>query len=856
MSMKNFDLNARLLMFATCTSIEYDLRKLLSESSEKLVITKSFQEKAIYRNNKIKNVEDDLDLILLELDLGDLIAIIKTNSELLDIDDENNKSIQSILSENVVQIRNRIMHTRPLEFSDKAFMQEILETLDKNITCIKWNKLIQTREELINNPQKLLSSIRFIPEQESSKIIHNSLPEPEFDDTGYVGRKLEVKELKNLIESDNNQIITVVGNGGIGKTALVVKCLYDLLDSQKANQKFDAIIWTTLKTKSLSNAGFKKIGDAITSVSGFLENVQSKIISENSNPRDSIISFMKELPTLLVIDNLETIASSDIIEFLKSIPSNSKVLITSRVGLGELENRYELRQMNLQDAKKYFISLSKSYQLEVHKTPSQDIELLIKNLYSTPLMIKWYLTSLKFGTDSNSIIGNKKEAIEFSMSNIIEKLDDNEIKILWLLVNEGRSLTYGELSYFLNSDNNDSFNSSINRLRATSMLILDSSGYRYAINDMAKDYLVQFRPSSREFMKEIQEQRNELNKLLETINIKNKLDPFDLFSIRNNLDNENNKIASVYLSKALDFCNKKKYEEANCFLKKASSVAPDYFEVYKIDAFISAEAVNYPRAQEYYRIALENTDDPVSIATIHYNLSVFYSIKLQDYPNAKQNIKEANKLVPNNDRITLEMVRAFTNMGEFHEAEEKLKSINLSEDTTVSFLNQYITKALDLYFKWIQNIDPREYNKRYFLITDSLNYVDNLNRLERKTSIRLIRMLNELLKHKNYLPAKEQFNKYYLKYQSDISKIKEMFSKLNESTLSSFGSLPNENIFNKGKITFIDYHRHFGFINNGRIKYYFNLRDVSYPEPEKGDAVSFDTKESQRGPIAYNINIT
>lgn len=851
--MKNFDLNARLVMFATCTSIEYDLRQFLLEAPVELVISDGMMEKASKRIGKTE--EDNIEAILLELDLGDLIAMIKTNSKLLEVDEANKKAIQSILSDHIVQIRNRIMHTRPLEFSDKAVMQEVLGTLDKNITCIRWNKLSKTRYELINNPQKLLSSITFVPEQESSKIIHNSLPEPEFDDTGYVGRKVEVKELKALIESDNNQIITVVGNGGIGKTALVVKCLYDLLDSQKANQKFDAIIWTTLKTKSLSTAGFKKIGDAITSVSGLLENVQSQIISEGEDPRDEIINFMKELPTLLVIDNLETIASGDIIEFLKAVPSNSKVLITSRVGLGELENRYELRKMNLQDAKKYFISLSKSYQLEVHKAPAEDVELLINSLYSTPLMIKWYLTSLKFGTDSNSIIGNKKEAIEFSMSNIIEKLDDNEIKVLWLLVNEGRSLTYGELSYFLNSDNNDLFNHSINRLRATSMLILDSSGYKYAINDMAKDYLVQFRPSTLKFMKEIQEQRNELNKLLETINIKNKLDAFDLFSIRNNLDNENNKIASVYLSKALEYCNKRKYKEANIFLKKAASVAPDYFEVYKIDAFISAEAVNYPRAQEYYRIALENTKDIISIATIHYNLSVFYSTKLQDYPNAKLNIEKADKLVPNNNRVTLEMVRAYTNMGEFHEAEDKLKGIIIDEDSTINFLNQYVTKALELYFKWVQNIDPREHNKLYSLLISGLSYVDRLKRLDRKTSVMLIRILNELLKHRNYTPAREHFDKYYLTYKRDLAKIKEMFSKLNESIIISFGKLPEKINIAEGRISFINTYKRFGFIKNGKNSYYFKLNSVLYPEPTIGDIVSFDIKNAPQGSVAYNIDI-
>src|SRR5690606_12594689 len=67
---------------------------------------------------------------------------------------------------------------------------------------------------------------------EQDRVVHN-LPVPEFDETGFIGRRQEAKELLRMLFDRRYPVITVLGPGGAGKTALAVKALYDLIDDPK-----------------------------------------------------------------------------------------------------------------------------------------------------------------------------------------------------------------------------------------------------------------------------------------------------------------------------------------------------------------------------------------------------------------------------------------------------------------------------------------------------------------------------------------------------------------------------------------------------------------------------------------------
>ncbi|MFH7553164.1 hypothetical protein ACFHQT_26330, partial [Enterobacter hormaechei] len=209
---------------------------------------------------------------------------------------------------------------------------------------------------------------------------------------------------------------------------------------------------------------FININDSINELGKMYSELHKNTVDDTEDSKKDILNFMNEFKTLLVIDNLETIPTEEIIDFLKDIPSKSKVLLTSRSGLGELENRYSLQEMSKEDARQYFISLSNYYQLELHKQDHDKLDNLIKNhLYSSPLSIKWYITSVFYGADPISVLNDKNDLVEFAMSNIVDHLTRMEIEILWLLLIEGKSLSYGEIDYYLEPKDVQTLITSINK---------------------------------------------------------------------------------------------------------------------------------------------------------------------------------------------------------------------------------------------------------------------------------------------------------------------------------------------------------------------------------------------------------
>lgn len=57
-------------------------------------------------------------------------------------------------------------------------------------------------------------------------------------------------------------MISIVGEGGVGKSALAIQCCYEILDMPETS-KYDAIVWVSLKTKTLTASGIQDIRESI-----------------------------------------------------------------------------------------------------------------------------------------------------------------------------------------------------------------------------------------------------------------------------------------------------------------------------------------------------------------------------------------------------------------------------------------------------------------------------------------------------------------------------------------------------------------------------------------------------------------
>ena len=867
--MEHLNLPSRIFMYSICASIEYDLKvHILSYCEGKINFSQGMIDKAYQRLNSKDEKNDEN--ILNMLDLSDYICILVDNPVKYKL---NNSNVAKIIKyfEKIIPIRNRVMHIKPLELGDKATLQEVMEGIDKDIKFINWVEVIKNRKLLDNSPEELL--IKFKPNKFNDNYYHN-LPEAEFDDTGYIGRKKERAEIKELLLQDKYPVISIIGNGGIGKTAIIVKTLYDLIDD--ASNPYEAIIWISLKARTLSNGDFVEIKDSIKTTTEFIKNAEKEVVmNENLSAEDNILNFMKTFKTLLVIDNLETINDQEINTFIKKIPKESRVLITSRTGLGELECRYKLEGMNKKDAIQYYRELSKYYGLKLHNKTDEDISLIVeKVLYSNPLSIKWYITGVYNGIREEEIQNNKESLIEFCMSNVYDKLSDESKEILRLFQIEDYEMSYGEISYYIDGEE-IAMKKAINELSATNMITLKDGCYQ--INMMAKDYLRIIQKIDSEFMNVIKDKRLKLNGMLQNITVKKENSKLNPGTISYDYNDKDQKIAAIYLYKALEYGKERDSENALKFVNKAEEIAPNFSECYKVKAFLYANFDNLSEAIKNYQIAVNKCKTDLEFSTVYYAYASFYTVVMNDNQKALELIKLAENYMKDDIEISLQKARILSRLGRFQESEDILIKTDYKNINADKIRNVRAKAIGDLYRLWSEIYGYRDDDQKLDKLKKGINGVielNNVGNIDKKTYATLLELLKEL----SYMFYNNDAMKLLLQvlseYKSQLKSLTGNTMKSIEKIILSHKNEINSDIYKELEKIVIDYNRiarkiesvnkgivayindKYGFISNSTNKSIFFIRNNLKENVNVGDIVKFDSYVSSKGIGAMNIRKT
>ncbi len=864
--MQKLNLGTRIEMFSICSSIEYDLKKYIADSNTDIKFTPEMKSKAEERKPNIKYATDILD----QLDLGDFVALISSSPYEYGINNDKSKDLVLFFGK-IIPVRNRVMHTKPLEIGDRATLIEVMQCIDEKITWITWTELKNVRKIIESDSSQLLSQKYIGIKEYNPKVFHN-LPLPEFDDTGFVGRKKDIKEITELILNKKNQVISVVGNGGMGKTSTVIKILYDLLENPE--NPFEAIIWITLKTKTLSKGEFVEIKDSIKSINEALE--KSKIemlLNEEDDAMDSIIEFMEVFKVLLVLDNMETVNTGDVNEFLRKVPENSKVLITSRLGIGEFEVRQKIEGLTKNDAITYYRELSKYYGLELHKQKDEEIyKVISESLYNNPLSIKWYISGIYSGTDAKKMLSHKDDLIEFCISNIFDKLSETARKILQLFLLQNNKLTYGLIDYYIEEDE-VILKPAVNELLSTYMI--QASSGDYIMNEMSREYISLKYPPDNDFVKEVFTKRKALNGILQQVKVYSEQAPYNPNTISFNLKSIDEQLATYHLKEALAYGKGKKWDVCSAEIAKAQSIEPNFFEVYKVKAFLEAEKGELYGAINNYDIALSKCKVDKEKARVCYLFSVFYTVKMQDTDSALEYIIKAEQYAPNSNDILLEKVRVQTFLGKYEEAEQlwqevKRKEVNANLRTKNILGNRY----LDLKRRQAEILQNRDYIQKYNLIKQAIDELDDVEVIDDKTAVNLLKSLTSLahayyhndsikliadtLKRYSYAISKlDRKNKEKLlsiiqdKEESiDKSLFKEIYM-----NLSAF-KIETSNISNENEGIVVKMKDNYGFISNAKHAYnkgLFFSKNNAYDDIKVGDNVTFEIYTNSKGLAAKNI---
>lgn len=874
----------RLTLYALISAIEMDLRSFIinniNEVNEKLIIDEELEKKLNDRSKKDMQFYYEIETKIEYMDFGDCVSIINKFKKVFP--DSFKNDIQEIIQalNNIIPIRNRVMHSRPLEFTDLTNVVDFVSE-HSNSKLIMFRETIDIKNQINNNPA-IVFSLK-IPEfkEESDEKIYNNLPPVEFDDTGFIGRKKDIDIIKNKI-SGNHNVISVIGDGGIGKTALVLKCMYDILDNDE--QIFDAIIWVSLKTRTLSNGEFINIKNSINSTLGVYEEIKNmligSIIEDEKNIMESIIEYMTEFKVLLVLDNFETINSDDVREFFDKIPNGSKVVITSRIGVGEFETRHVLGGLNSKERISYVKRLAQSYNLiDILKLDENEIDKICERVYSNPLAIKWIIASIFKGVPIEVILTHTEELTNYCMSNVYDKLSLESKKILEVMLIYQKECGQAEIGYLIEMDS-IKMNKAINELLTTNMMrmrTISEDGLRkslFSITEFAREYLIQYCRPSQVAFKNINKKIRELKGLGQNLNINADVDPYNPRSIT--FSSRSDELLAAYnLLQALTASSKGDSENAYKYIEKAKQISPNYFEVYKISAFIEASKGNTFAADEEYKIALQCKNNNAPLLFLYAGFRMRF---LDDFETALEYLNVAHSLDSENLDIKIQIARVYMLLNKYDIADDKFTKL-LMLDTKFKNKQKRITVnySADNARRWAELlVKKEEYEQAFNLLEKAIHYINMLDENEKDSKVisTVCKIMGNLVNLATLVSYDSQsggidilcniFDQYKYKllynelYKSAIGSINKSKINLSDGNKEKVNKIVEFNTFGKDENEGIIFkiRKGYGFIRNQKYDgLFFHYGDCidDFSGFSEGQKVKFVLSSNEKGMCATSI---
>jgi len=645
----------RIALFVFFDSIEKDmintLRGLTVADHERL-LSDDERTKALARVAQDEVSSDNVpDVELLQgLDIGDKYSVILRHKDKLPISLRSHYLAKRSEFERSISVRNSVMHGRPLTIDEYGRAFALAGDLIKSPGI--WPTLTETFKKYNDDPQSVMRLAVAFMEDGSFSGVFNNLPTPDYDDTGFFPRPTLEKELKKKILA-RHPVITVLGDGGNGKTAITLQTLYGLLDSN--DHGFDAIVWVSAKSSKLTTAEIERIENAINSSLEMFEAVAGLFEQSDLPALERVRKLLEFNKILLVIDNLETILDESVRSFAQDVPGSSKIIFTSRVPLGA-DLTVQIDAFSEKEAISYLRILISAYNIAgLKKATNEDLRLYVSRLGHKPLLLKWFALGVLSGLTPHSIIRNPKTALHFCMENVFSSLSQNGKKILSIMAQLPSSVSpiivqhVGDLSA---KDVESAFAELIQFaiIEQTTENKLETS---YQIKPFAKSYIVRVLNISLDDSKIFLAKYRTIEG---TYQAERGATAHDLFNIRTfSVRSKSEALAVQKLRRALTAANNENFDEAFDIIEDTKIANPDYFEVYRCEALVAFKQSDHVRASTAYQTAIELDQTQPQL---HLFYGGFLMRAYSEFRGAADQFDLALKLSPNAPEILREAVRS------------------------------------------------------------------------------------------------------------------------------------------------------------------------------------------------------
>ncbi|MBL0372613.1 hypothetical protein JJB09_11295 [Rhizobium sp. KVB221] len=677
----------RIALFIFFDAIEKDLvshvRSVANIAGERF-LTAQEREKATLRAERSDEVgtavRDDYDL-LYHLDLGDKLSIVQRLK--IHFDETLRKHLGSKISslQAAVPVRNSVMHGRPLTVAEHGTAFALANDLVKSKGF--WPILHKVLTSYNRDPEEITrKAVTFLEDPGDAVIFHN-LPLPDYDDTGFVPRPQLEQELKKKLLS-RHPVVTVLGDGGNGKTALTLQALYSLINS--GEHDFDAVVWVSAKSSKLTVGEIQRIEHAITTSMGLFEEVVGVFEENISDPMSRVRDLLQNNKILLAIDNLETVLDDTIRDFVSDIPGQSKVILTSRIPVGG-DLTVNVAPLSDSEAEIYLRALIKSYSIkQLANLKPDELRHYSSRLEKRPLLLKWFCLGVMAGLPASKIVSNPEMALRFCLENVFDALSPDASAALSLMSILPRSVSLGVLQHVTDVDIRKLEIGLAELLKFSIVEAENQTSYEtnYRIKPFARAYI------SRVLRLTIETQAAVIRKfrnLSFAYQAERGAEGRERYSVRNYIVRSiSEAIAAQRLRVAIKHSHADDFQAAQEIIDDLKISNHEYFEVFRSEAFIRYRQQDFPGASQSYETAIELSPDTPQL---YFYYGGFLLRAYGDCPGAIAQLSKALMLDPESVDVRRELARAKMYHFDFNGAEailsEELKKPLSSMRTQLIF---------------------------------------------------------------------------------------------------------------------------------------------------------------------------